>query len=312
MDALIKPPQLQQTQKGLTVRRQGEYIEAVSSKLTDIRLLSAHQHVEVVEIILKKDARLTLVPSGTTVETYYVLSGFLGCKLSNEMNALSVGDYVITRDLEEPAILSAFSDARLLYIASEPQFHEISEDLSQLRKLSVEVEMKDGYTADHCERLQILSYATGIELGLSTAQLRLLDQGAYLHDVGKIAVPLEILQKPSALTPTEWAAIKRHPTAGRELLDKTFMREAGKIVEQHHERLDGSGYPYGLAGSDVLIEAAIVAVADTYDAMTTDRPYRRALSRDEALTEIQKFAGIHYPKEVVKAFLAAIRKLEKP
>lgn len=171
--------------------------------------------------------------------------------------------------------------------------------------------MKDGYTADHCDRLQALSYATGLELGLSTSRLRLLDQGAYLHDVGKISVPIEILQKPSSLTSSEWDAIKRHPTAGRELLDKTFMKEAGKIVEQHHERLDGSGYPYGLAGSDVLIEATIVAVADTYDAMTTDRPYRRALSRDEALAEIQKYAGVHYPKEVVRAFMSAIKKLEK-
>lgn len=221
MDALIKPLQLQQTQKGLIVRRQGECIEAVSSKVTDIRLLTAHQQVEIIEISLRKDARLTLVPSGSAVETYYVLAGYLTCTVSDGLNTLSAGDHVIAQALEEPAILSAITEARILYVTSQPQFHEISEDLGQLRRLSVEVEMKDGYTADHCDRLQALSYATGLELGLSTSRLRLLDQGAYLHDVGKISVPIEILQKPSSLTSSEWDAIKRHPTAGRELLDKT-------------------------------------------------------------------------------------------
>ena len=311
MSATVDNPILTQSHKGLTVRRRGEYVETVSTKAADVRLLTAHSQVEVVEVSLKKGMRLTLTPAGEALETYYVLSGRLSCSLPFGPRLLKEGDYVITQALEEPAILSALADVRLLYVTSKPQFHEISQHLSQLRELAVEVESKDGYTADHCDRLQALSYATGQELGLSTSRLRLLDYGAYLHDVGKLNVPLTILQKPSALSPEEWGVVKQHPTSGRELLDKTFMKEAGVIVEQHHERLDGSGYPYGLSGDELLIEAAIVAVADTYDAMTTDRPYRRALSQGEAFEEIRKYAGVHYPKEVIKAFFSAIKKLQR-
>ena len=96
---------------------------------------------------------------------------------------------------------------------------------------------------------------------------------------------------------------------GRELLEPTFMKDAGKIVEQHHERLDGSGYPFGLSGEAVMIESYIVAVADTYDAMTTDRPYRKALLPEVAFAELERYSGIHYPSEVVRAFASAIKRV---
>ncbi len=159
-------------------------------------------------------------------------------------------------------------------------------------------------------RIQRLSYATGQELGLEPHRLYLLNYGAYLHDLGKVRIPLEILQKPAALTPDEWRVMKRHPTFGRELLEPTFMKDVGPIVEQHHERFDGSGYPHGLAGEEVLLEAAIVAVADTYDAMTTDRVYRKALPPEVAFAEIDKYAGVHYPREVVAAFFTALKQTE--
>ena len=91
------------------------------------------------------------------------------------------------------------------------------------------------------------------------------------------------------------------------MLDPTFLRPAGYVVEQHHERLDGSGYPYGLAGKEISTEASIVAVADTFDAMTTDRPYRKALSAETAFAELERFKGLHYPREVVRAFFEVIR-----
>ena len=166
--------------------------------------------------------------------------------------------------------------------------------------------MKDGYTADHCRRLQRLGCATGQQLGLSQAELYRLDFGSLLHDVGKVKVPVEILQKSGKLTPEEWTIIKQHPTMGCEVLNATFLKEAGIVVEQHHERMDGSGYPYGLSGKDILTESYVVAVADTYDAMTTDRPYRKALSDEVAFEEIRKYGGVHYPREVVDAFFAAV------
>ncbi len=296
-----------QIPEGLTIRRQGESLETVSSKLGDFKLLNNHANFEITQIDLKPDARLTLTPAGTTTETFFVLSGKLTYSSGEDQQALLKGDYIVTKSLTEPAILTALNKTSLLYITEQAQFHTISEDLNELRKLAVEIELKDGYTADHCLRLQNLSYTIGQELGLKAGKLHLLDYGAYLHDVGKIRVPLSILNKPAKLSAEEWEVIKKHPIYGRELLEQTFMNEAGTIVEQHHERSDGSGYPYGLSGDEILIESSIVAVADTFDAMTTDRPYHKASTQAEAIAELREYAGVHYPKEVVKAFCSALK-----
>lgn len=295
----------------LVARSRNSYLETVTMGAGEFRLVKTSSELEVVELALQKGGRLTLTPSGPITETFHVLAGQLSCALPSGPRVVTNRDRIITQGLEEPVILSALTDARLLYVTPQPQFHVISKKLNQLRKLAVEIELKDGYTADHCDRLQSLSFATGQELGLGPNQLLMLDYAAYLHDVGKIKVPLSILQKPGKLNPQEWELIKKHPIFGRELLENTFMRDAGVIVEQHHERLDGSGYPYGLSGHDVLIEAAIIAVADTFDAMTTDRPYRRALCRESALMELSRYMGVHYPEEVVVAFQVALSKLDK-
>ncbi len=290
------------TPPGLTFYQRGESLERVASKAVEVQLLVSGQGTEVLEGVLGQGERMTLVSTGRAVETYYILEG----TLRHGSAKLGAGDYIVTSGLSEATTLSASSEVRFLYITTQPIFHRLSQELSQLMRLAVDVEVRDGYTAEHCERLQTLAYATGQELGLSSERLHLLDYGAYLHDIGKIKVPLEILQKPAALNASEWQIVKQHPTFGRELLETTFLSDAGTIVEQHHERLDGSGYPHGLAGDDILVESSIVAVADTYDAMTTDRPYRRALRPEEAFRELERYAGHHYPKEVVAAFVSAL------
>lgn len=295
------------TSSGLSFYKRGESLERVASKAVEVQLLAAGQGAEVLESTLRQGERITLLSTGQAVEIYYILEG----RLAYGPTVLSTGDYFVTTELREAATLSALSEVRFLYFTSQPVFHMLSEELEQLMHLAVEVELRDGYTAEHCSRLQSLSYATGQELDLPPNRLHLLDYGAYLHDVGKVRVPLEILQKPAALNDAEWAVIKQHPTFGRELLETTYLNGAGAIVEQHHERLDGSGYPRGLAGDDIMTEAAIVAVADTYDAMTTDRPYRRALASAQAFAELKRYAGRHYPKDVVSAFISALRAGEK-
>ena len=293
---------------GLSIRKKGESLETVSSKAIEVQLLVASQGIEILEGQLNQGKRITLVPSGKAVETYYILEGRLrGDSVSESITVdISAGDYLVTESLAESYTLLAQTDVRFLYFTSQPTFHEISEELGDLMRLAVEVEIKDGYTAEHCRRLQVLSYAAGQELGLGQDRLYLLDYGAYLHDVGKVKVPANILRKPSTLTQAEWSLMKKHPTFGRELLEKTYLKRAGVIVEQHHERLDGSGYPHALSGEDVLVESYIVAVADAYDAMTTDRPYRRAAPPEQAFVELRKYAGIYYPKEVVRAFISVV------
>lgn len=299
--------------EGLTLRRAHESLETVSSSSTAFRLLVTSYDTEIIDIQVKAGEQIILVPPDdktlNVIETFMVLTGSFRCMLATGEVVLRPRDYLVTQNLAVPTNLIAQGDGALLYVTSKPFFHEISDNIQQLMRLAVDIEEKDGYTADHCKRIQSLSYLTAAELGLSPYQLHLLDYGAYLHDVGKIKVPLSILQKPSKLDRDEWQIIQRHPSFGRELLEPTFMKDAGKIVEQHHERLDGSGYPFGLAGEDVLLESYIVAVADTYDAMTTDRPYRKALPPEVAFAELERYSGQHYPAEVVRAFASAVKRV---
>lgn len=295
---------------GLHVRRHGESLERVEGRLGALRLLVATE-MELVEGTLIAGERVTLVPDRTSTdlatEVYYLLSGRLARVGDDEAAPLGPGDYLVTRGIEEEVIFTALENVTFLYFTSRPFFHEIGGRLHELMRLAVEVEVKDGYTAEHCRRLMRLSFATGQTVGLDSHRLRLLDRAAYLHDVGKVKIPTEILQKPTALTDEEWAVVKQHPTFGREMLEQTFVHEAAPIVEQHHERLDGSGYPHGVAKEEILPESYIVAIADAYDAMTTDRVYRKAMSAAEAESELRRFSNIHYPKELVDAFLAVIK-----
>jgi putative nucleotidyltransferase with HDIG domain len=192
-----------------------------------------------------------------------------------------------------------------VYFSSQPSFDDVGQEAEKLMQLADSIEQKDGYTADHCKRIQDFSLRTAEAMGLSHNRLYLLNYGAYLHDVGKAKLPEGLLQKPGKLTPEEWTIMKQHPTMGRELLENSFLQDVGEIIEQHHERLDGSGYPKGLKGLEISLEAFIIAVADTFDAMTTDRPYRAALPVSHALAELRKYADQHYPREVVETFIRA-------
>jgi HD-GYP domain-containing protein (c-di-GMP phosphodiesterase class II) len=287
----------------------------VVTKAGTLDLLASGHGVEVVRGSLKSGERLNFVPAEagmpSTHEVCMLIDGVLVAPDALGAQRLSTGSLITSEGLLEPVGFMAEGDVRFVYITSSPMFHHISHDMNELRQLAVDIEVTDGYTADHCERLQRLSYATGRELGLSASQLYALDFGAYLHDVGKVRVPPSILTKPGALDADEWAVIKKHPTFGREILAPTFMRGAGTIVEQHHERSDGSGYPYGLTEPEILVESAIVAVADTYDAMTTDRPYRRGRSQAEAFAELASLAGTHHPPEVIRAFRSAVALIER-
>lgn len=296
---------------GLSIRRAGEGLETLTTKAAIFRLLSSNYDLEILEGSIAQGERLSLVPLESppyqATEVYYILSGQLSSELPSQTLMVGPGDYLVAEGLQDVAMFSAQTEVRFLYICSLPTFHQTSQALSELKNLAVEVETKDGYTANHCDRIQGLAYATGKELGLSHHRLYLLDYGAYLHDVGKIKIPLEVLQKPAPLTTEEWPLFYQHPITGREMLEQTFMKASGPIVEQHHERYDGSGYPYGLGRDEVMVESYIVAVTDTYDAMTSNRPYRSARSKQEALEEIHSLAGKHYPSEVVKAFFSILR-----
>jgi putative nucleotidyltransferase with HDIG domain len=170
------------------------------------------------------------------------------------------------------------------------------------------VESDDGYTGQHCKGVLELALAVAERLGLDAKQRRNLEFGALLHDVGKIAIPKEIVNKPGKLSPEEWTIIKTHTLEGQRMLEQVggFMRDVGLIVRSHHERWDGGGYPDGLAGEAIPLEARIVSCCDTWNAMRTDRPYRRALSHEVAVVELVANTGTQFDPRVVDALLEVV------
>ncbi len=164
------------------------------------------------------------------------------------------------------------------------------------------VESKDPYVATHQKRVSQLACTIAKEMGLPAWQIDGIRVAGLLHDIGKVTVPTEILSKPGKLSAMEFSLIKDHPRAGFEILKNVhFDWPVARIVAQHHERLDGSGYPHGLSGADILLEARILAVADVVEAMCTDRPYRPALKMEQALAELDRGDGTLYDPEVVGA-----------
>jgi len=174
--------------------------------------------------------------------------------------------------------------------------------------ISKMVELRDPYTTGHERRVGDLAIAIGTALGIDTHGLDGLRIGGYLHDVGKIAMPSSILSKPGRLTDVERALIRAHAEIGHEVLSGIdFPWPIAEMTRQHHERLDGSGYPRGLRGDEILLEARILAVADTVEAMTSHRPYRPAVGLALALDEIERGRGVLYDPEVVDACLQLFR-----
>jgi len=172
-----------------------------------------------------------------------------------------------------------------------------------LRALAKALEARDVETAGHSDRVVAYSLRLGRELGLSHTELIALEQGALLHDIGKIGVPDSILLKCGPLTADEWVKMREHINHGLHIINGIdFLKGAVSVVSQHHEKFDGSGYPKGLRADTIHINARIFAVADAYDAITSDRPYRAAATYRAARAEIMMHAGRHFDPTVVKAF----------
>jgi putative nucleotidyltransferase with HDIG domain len=170
--------------------------------------------------------------------------------------------------------------------------------------MALTVETKDPYTAGHQQQVVHLACAIAEEMGLSTEQIHGIRMAGIIHDIGKIYIPSEILSKPGPLTEIEYVLIKAHPQTGYNILVTIeFPWPIAKIVLQHHERMDGSGYPSGLSNEGIILEARILAVADVVEAMACNRPYRPALGIDKALEEISQNRGILYYPPIVDACL---------
>lgn len=181
--------------------------------------------------------------------------------------------------------------------------------ISTVQALANAIEARDRYTRGHTERVYRLSKILAEELGWTETELGDLKMGGILHDIGKIGVPDSILNKPGPLTGDEIEIMKSHPEKGARMIESIpFLSPALPYIKYHHERYDGSGYPYGLKGDEIPLPGRLLAVVDTIDAVTSDRPYRKGRSLQEAIEEIKKNSGKQFHPEIVKACVSAFRK----
>lgn len=215
-------------------------------------------------------------------------------------------------DAAEAGFLTAVADTLAGVIRRKQSEEKLADTLENIRQtldgtvalLSTITERRDPYTAGHQRRVAQLGRAIAAEMGLSKEEVEGVGTAGIVHDIGKIAVPLEILTKSTRLTDIEFQLIKAHPQVGYDFLKGIpFSRPVAQIVSQHHERLDGSGYPMELKGDEIRLEARILGVSDVVEAMASDRPYRPALGNDAALEEISRNRGIRYEPRVVDACL---------
>lgn len=175
---------------------------------------------------------------------------------------------------------------------------------STILAISKAIDARDQYTAGHSERVAKISLAIGQVLALSNDQLETLELAALFHDVGKIGIPDYILNKPGKLTDEEFNKIKEHPSIGVDILKTIdFLSQALPMILHHHEKLGGGGYPDGISGRDIPFESRIICIADSYDAMTSDRPYRKGLPHEVAVKELLKYRDIQFDSAIVDAFL---------
>jgi HD-GYP domain-containing protein (c-di-GMP phosphodiesterase class II) len=279
-------------------------IEKVEKITEELSLLAKSDGVEIMHQKIQQNVLFHIDPGDdeSLMEFFYILNGLVAYEKDCKEVILKAGEYFYVRGIKEAKYFRTITEVSLLYVASQPVFHFLSEEIKKLTEMRLKVEEKDMYTHDHGLRLQDYSFRIGEKLHLSKDELSILSYAAIFHDLGKINVIDEILKKPAKLTDEEFEYIKKHPADGEALIKNTFLKESALAILQHHERLDGSGYPNGLKDDEICLEAKIIAVVDTYDAMTSDRPYRKGIDNKVAFDEIRSLIGRHYDEKIVNCF----------
>jgi len=299
----------------LRIMRDGEGLDSASTDNMTITLLGSYDGVELIRHELKRYGLMGFNPpsASNVFEGIVLTSGVLRITYGDHTEILGPGSVVSMAPVQQAVCIVALEQAEFVYVTSASIFKSYKEWVEKFHHMATEIAMKDGYTASHCERIRKYSVMIGCQLNLSAHDLISLSCGALFHDIGKIQIPDEILRKPGRLTPEEFDIMKMHTIYGRDMMNSPvhpFLHIGSTVAEQHHERYDGSGYPYGLKGEEIYLPAAIVAVVDSYDAMTSQRPYQRPKSKHEAIEEIRALSGKLYDPRVVDAFLKVVDTFE--
>lgn len=294
---------------GIIVNRKdvvGLTVDSASSKLS---LLAQQNEVEIMNQTLKADDVVWLIPADDkdAMEFFFIHKGAVELMLDDGPIPLGVGESFYVQALEKEILLKTQEATELLYITNRPMFASVFGFQDDLKKLLVRINDKDHYTYRHSGNVMHYSMKLFESLPDACTDVSLDDivVASLFHDVGKCFVPDEILKKTSELTRSEARFIIRHPLDSARLLRPHFGERIAEIANNHHERLDGSGYPMGLTAEDISMPAKIVAVADVFDAMTTDRGYNTVKTFEDAAAELYELND-QFDRRVTSALIGLI------
>ncbi len=241
-----------------------------------------------------------LVEKGAQLHSLAQAARKLSQGLKERNEALEKQNTLLAKRIEDSTknLARLYEDLRLTYLRT-------------IKSLAQAIEARDSYTRSHSERVGKYAVVIANEMGLSIKETEIIREACELHDLGKIGIPDSILSKPFALAPEEWEEIRKHPVIGAKILEPlTFLSDVVDLVRQHHEHYDGSGYPDGRSGEDILLGARIIHLADAYEAMSSARAYRKEpFVKEEAVLEIKRNSGKQFDPKVVEAFLKVVDRL---
>lgn len=295
-------------QENLYIGKKNTSKEKSIQKSASLSLLAKGDGAEVMiqEIYANETVFIEPGEDSDVMEFFYILDGQLKIDKDKSIIVLGKEDYFYVHHLDEHVQFHTITDVRLLYFSTQPVFHYLSSSIKELIELANIVEEKDFYTHGHINRVKDYALKIGNKMRLSKETIENIGFAALFHDIGKINVSDEILKKPGKLTYEEFEVMKNHSIWGADIVSKTYFEKISEIIRQHHERVDGSGYPDKISDEEICIEAKVIAVADSYDAMTSDRPYRDGLIPTIAIEELISLKGIQYDAEVVEALIEVL------
>ena len=295
--------------EGLHICKKNEYLEKSAQENGSITLLAKGHNNEIMRQIIKKGNMAYINPgnSDELLEFLYILNGSITLRMENAKVVLKTGDYFYVNELKELAQFETNEDTELLYFSNQPVFFNISKRLNDLRDIAKKSQEKDLYTHDHGARVQHYAVIIANKLNLPKEKIENIFFASLFHDIGKIEVLDYVLNKPGKLTDDEMEYIKKHPITGMEMVSDTYYQDLSRIILQHHEWMNGGGYPNGIKGDEICIEARIISVADAYDALTTDRSYRKGFTVQKSMEILQAESGWKYDSVILEKLVEALK-----
>lgn len=288
-----------------------EALKKTETKAGTFKLLAEEDDFEVFESNIKAGKSILFQPHECkdALNIAMIISGRL--YHTNTGRYIISGERIIYKDIDETHHLSVLEDSKLLMIRRKKLLNNQINMTERVSDLLHEIQVTDQYTEEHCNRTGNIAVQIAIHLKLPEEVIENVLYVGKIHDVGKINISGDVLKKPGRLSTEEFEWIKTHSKAGHDIVVERLQNSHfARIVLEHHEKLDGSGYPNRLKENEISIEAKVILVADAFDAMTSDRPYRTAMSNNEALKELNKYSGIWYDYDVVEAINYLVLKKE--